>query len=282
MKKESLDYKFYKYSILTLLMFVAALNYHYLIKPAQIVAGGTNGISVLLSSVFNFNSGIVILVVSVATLLLAVLFKEYELATSAVYASIIYPIFVELVSYYPNIIMLNNSSDMMIIVIFSAIITGIVGGITCKLNVSQGGITLISQVLHKRLNTSISKINNTINGSIVLIGGATFGINNVLYALIFLYVNRLVMDKIILGQSRNKMVYIITSNQKEVENYIKNELEVGSTIFNTKGGFLKKRRYVIMSTVSNRDYYKLKEGVHKIDSKAFMVITDSYQVKGGK
>ena len=44
--------------------------------------------------------------------------------------------------------------------------------------------------------------------------------------------------------------------------YIKDELEAGCTIFRTKGGFLEKKRYVIMSTVSNRDYFKLKEGVH--------------------
>ena len=70
-----------------------------------------------------------------------------------------------------------------------------------------------------------------------------------MYALVFLYVNKLVMDRIILGQSQKKMFYIITSEQEKVENYIKDELEAGCTIFKTKGGFLEKKRYVIMSTV---------------------------------
>ena len=282
MKKESLDYLFYKYSVLTLLMFIGALNYHYFINPAKIVAGGTNGLKVLLTNVLNLDSGLVVLIVSITTLLLAVLSKEYQLAISALYASIIYPFFVEITSNFPDIMVLDKNVDMMIIIIASAIITGVIGGLTCKLGVSQGGITLISQILYRKFKLSISKTNNIINATIILTGGYIFGASNVMYALVFLYVNKLVMDRIILGQSQKKMFYIITSEQEKVENYIKNELEAGCTIFKTKGGFLEKKRYVIMSTVSNRDYFKLKEGVHEIDKKAFMVITDSYQVKGGK
>lgn len=282
MKKESLDYLFYKYSVLTLLMFIGALNYRYFINPAKIVAGGTNGLTVLLTNTLNLNSGLVTLIISITILLFAIILKEYKLALSALYASIIYPFFVEITSSFPEIMALDKNVDMMIITIASAIITGVIGGLTCKLGLSQGGITLISQILYGKFKLSISKTNNIINATIVLAGGFIFGANNVMYALIFLYVNKLVMDRIMLGQSQKKMFYIITSEQQKVENYIKNELEVGCTIFKTKGGFLEKKRYVIMSTVSNGDYFKLKEGVHEIDKKAFMVITDSYQVKGGK
>ena len=73
-------------------------------------------------------------------------------------------------------------------------------------------------------------------------------------------------------------VYIL----KEVEEYIKEVLGTGYTTFKAKGAYGLRQRTVIMSTVSNRDYFKLKEGIHQIDSDAFMVITDSYQVKGGK
>ena len=116
----------------------------------------------------------------------------------------------------------------------------------------------------------------------MIVGGIVFGINNIMYALIFLYVSKIFTDKIILGTSQKKIFYIITTEQKKIENYIKNVLEAGYTIFNTKGGFLRKKQAVIMTTVPTRDYFKLKEGIHEIDDKAFIVITDSYQVKGGK
>ncbi|MGN1000476.1 MAG: YitT family protein [Bacilli bacterium] len=281
MKKETLDYKFYKYAVLTFMMFVAAINYNLFISPAKIVAGGVNGISVILESVFNFSPSITILTISLAILLLALICSQKDIVVSALYASVIYPFFVKITAIITEIIPIEYN-DMMLIVIFSGMISGIVAGVTCKLNTSQGGIILISQILYKKFHISIAYTNLLINAIIVVVGGIVFGINNIMYALIFLYVSKIFTDKIILGTSQNKIFYIITTEQKNVENYIKNVLEAGYTIFNIKGGFLRKKQAVIMTTIATRDYFKLKEGIHEIDDKAFIVITDSYQVKGGK
>ena len=281
MKKETVDYKFYKYAVLTFMMFVAAINYNLLIRPAKIVAGGVNGISVILESIFKFSPSITILIISLAILFLALACSQYEIVASALYASMIYPFFVKITSVITEIIPLEYN-DMMLIIIFSGMISGIVAGVTCKLNMSQGGIILISQILYKKFHISIAHTNLIINSIIVIVGGIVFGINNIMYALIFLYVSKIFTDKIILGTSQKKIFYIITTEQKKIENYIKNVLEVGYTIFNTKGGFMRRKQAVIMTTVPTRDYFKLKEGIHEIDDKAFIVITDSYQVKGGK
>lgn len=281
MKKETVDYKFYKYAVLTFMMFVAAINYNLLIRPAKIVAGGVNGISVILESIFKFSPSITILIISLAILFLALACSQYEIVASALYASMIYPFFVKITSVITEIIPLEYN-DMMLIIIFSGMISGIVAGVTCKLNMSQGGIILISQILYKKFHISIAHTNLIINSIIVIVGGIVFGINNIMYALIFLYVSKIFTDKIILGTSQKKIFYIITTEQKKIENYIKNVLEAGYTIFNTKGGFMRRKQAVIMTTVPTRDYFKLKEGIHEIDDKAFIVITDSYQVKGGK
>ena len=37
-----------------------------------------------------------------------------------------------------------------------------------------------------------------------------------------------------------------------------------------------------MTVVNNNDYFKLKEGVKIIDKNAFLIVTDSYQVSGGR
>ena len=252
MKKETVDYKFYKYAVLTFMMFVAAINYNLLISPAKIVAGGVNGISVILESIFKFSPSITILIISLAILFLALACSQYEIVASALYASVIYPFFVKITSVITEIIPLEYN-DMMLIIIFSGMISGIVAGVTCKLNMSQGGIILISQILYKKFHISIAHTNLIINSIIVIVGGIVFGINNIMYALIFLYVSKIFTDKIILGTSQKKIFYIITTEQKKIENYIKNVLEVGYTIFNTKGGFMRRKQAVIMTTVPTRD-----------------------------
>jgi len=63
--------------------------------------------------------------------------------------------------------------------------------------------------------------------------------------------------------------------------YIMNELRHGVTIFPVKGGYTKEKQKMLMCVIPTREYYKLKEGIRKIDPESFFVITDSYEVKGG-
>lgn len=281
MKKKSYDEIFLYYSAITLLMFLNALNYNLFINPGRIVGGGTSGISVITDSLFGWNPSIVILIVSVAILILALIFKEYEMFRSALYASIIFPLFVELtVQMAANISV--DYSNLFLTTIYASVISGIISGIFCKFGWSQGGIILISQIICKKLKKDVSTFNFILNCLIVLVGGISFGVNCVLYSIIYLYGYKVVMNKIILGISEKKMFYIITKEEKLVEDYIVNVLDKGFTTFNATGGFKYKKRSVIMTTISNNDYFKLKEGIKKIDDKAFFIVTDAYQVLGGK
>ena len=49
-----------------------------------------------------------------------------------------------------------------------------------------------------------------VDGSIVIVGGFTYGWNNMLYALIVLYLLSFMTDRIMLGISKSKAFYIIT------------------------------------------------------------------------
>lgn len=215
------------------------------------------------------------------TLLIGLILREHELVASALIASIISPIFVEITSPLSGIITIGQN-DYFIIAVFAGAMSGLISGVLCKISISQGGISLITLIASKRLRIAYSTLNIIINGSIIVYGTAIFGVLNLLLATIYLFTSKIVTDKIINGTSQKKIFQIITSNDKEVVDYITNTLNSGVTIFNTKGGLHEKKRTVIMTSIGNNDYFRLKEGIHNIDKDAFVVITDSYQVKGGK
>ena len=281
MKKESISYKFYKYSIFTFLMLMSAINYNLFINPAKIVAGGTSGISVILEDLFGFNPAITLFILSMVILGLSVLTKHYEEAGSALYAAIIYPFFVTITQNLNGILQIRTV-DMFLIAIISAVITSIVNGVVTNYKMSSGGSILISQIIADKLRLSLAKVNFFVNLIIVVAGGTIFGIKSIIYASIYLMVNKIVMEKITIGSSKNKIFQIITVKETEVKEYISNVLGAGSTTFGVQGSFEERKKTVIMTAVTNSDYFKLKEGIHNIDKNAFIVITDSYQVQGGK
>ena len=121
-----------------------------------------------------------------------------------------------------------------------------------------------------------------INVSIVLVGAIFFGTTNALYAIIFLYINNIVLDRVLLGINNNKAFYIITKEEEKIKEYIIKTLGHNVTTFEVKGGYLDKDRKVILSVIPSREYYEVTEGIKEIDETAFFVVTDSYQVEGAK
>ena len=90
------------------------------------------------------------------------------------------------------------------------------------------------------------------------------------------------MDRVLIGVSANKSIYIMTTKEKEVNEFITEHLHHGTTEFDVEGGLEYQKRKVLMTVIPTKDYFKLKEGVKLIDNKCFFIVTDSYQLSGGK
>lgn len=270
-----------RYAILLFAMLISALNYNIFLSPLKIVAGGMNGISVITEKVFGIDPAVFIFFFSIVVLIAAYFLVGFELASSALVSAFVYPVFIRITSFISNIIVVD-SEDLIVASVFAGVLTGLVSGLTCKVDLSQGGVTLINQILYHKFNVSISKTNFLLNSIIIMIGGYYFGINSILCALIFLYVSSQVIDKVMLGTSNNKTFYIITEEYEAVRDYITSEIKNGLTIFNVKSGKGKTSKSLIMVSVSNNNYPYVKRNLKKIDKNIFFAVTDSYQVVGGR
>jgi len=269
-----------RYLILLVALFISAVYFNLLQLPSQIVTGGSTGISIILRHYFNLNPSTVILIISILLLIIGAIFLGIEQASGALVSAIVYPIFVELTADIGTLVSVDLS-DKILISIFIGVLSGITTGLAYKVGFSNGGISIISEIIARHKKIPISNVSFVTNMIIVLIGGAAFGWNMVLYAAIILYIYSLVLDRVLIGISKNKCLHIMTEKEEEIRNYILNELHHGVTIFDVKGGFLEKKRRVLMTVIPNREYYKLKEGINQIDKNAFFIVTDSYQVSGG-
>ena len=143
-------------------------------------------------------------------------------------------------------------------------------------------ITEKIEILDKYFKIPVTKSNMVINTIIILIGSVFFGWSMMMYAIILVFINNLMIDKVLLGISNNKAFYIVTSKEKEIREYIVNKLHHTITVFNVKGAFFEKTKKVLLLVVPTRDYYKVTEGIKLIDPKVFFVVEDAYEVKGGK
>lgn len=280
-KKINKNHLLKRYIILFISLLISAIIFNLFIVPTNIVTGGVNGISIILKNLYDFNPSIVILIISLILLLFSFMYLGLERTSGTIISAFLYPFLVQITSKLP--IYLNISTDDLLLVsIVIGVVGGFANGLMYKTGFSNCGLPIISQILYKELRIPISKSNFIINTIIVLIGGLFFGFTMGMYALIILYINSFMLDRVILGVSKNKAFYIITKEDELVKKYIIEKLKHNVTIFNVKGGFLERKRQVLLTVVPTRDYFAVTEGIKTIDKDAFFLACDAYEVEGGK
>jgi uncharacterized membrane-anchored protein YitT (DUF2179 family) len=267
--------------LLFISLLISASLYSILLLPLSLVTGGTSGIATITYYLYYIDPAIMILLLSIACVIFGYMYLGKERTNTTLIATIIFPILVEITHHLFSFIKIDTN-DTLLLVLFAGVISGVANGLMYKTGYNSGGIQMISQILYEQFKISIAKTNLVINLIIVLTGSFFFGLTNALYAIIYLYINSIVMDKVLLGISNNKAFYIITDCENEVKNYIIDVLKHTVTIFDVKGGFLEGKRRVILTVIPSREYYRVTEGIKKIDKSAFFVVTDAYQVEGAK
>ena len=260
--------------------FLVALAFNLFMSPNNLVAGGVSGFSLILKHFFGLNPSTIISVANVFLIILSLLVLGKEKTKATILGSILFPIFVSLTEHLSTYISFKES-EMILIAVFGGVLQGLGAGLIFRAGYSTGGTDILNMIVSKIFKISLGNSMLFTDGTIIVIGAFVFGFNHLMYSLIILYLISTLTDKVVLGISDSKAFYIITSKEKEVKDFVINELKHGVTEFNAKGGFNSENQTVLMSVVPTREYYKLKEGIHNIDKNAFFVAMDSYEVKGG-
>lgn len=268
-------------TMLVVSLFFSAIVYNLFLLPVNLVTGGAGGIATITNYVYGIDPALMILIVSIICALLSLMYLGPEVTAVTILASVLYPFFVKITEPLTDIIQMDYS-DMFTITLFAGVLNGIANGLMYKTGYNNGGLPVISQILEKYCKIPIAKTSAVINITVVLIGGIFFGSTNVMYAIILIYLNSIIINKVLLGISNNKAFYIITSEEAQIKDYIIRTLGHSVTVFDVKGGFLNKKNKVVLTVVPSSEYYRVTEGIKIIDKDAFFVVTDAYEVVGGK
>ena len=275
-----------KYFFLVVGSFFLALAFNVFFKPSSIVTGGVSGISIVTYKLFGISTTTFIAVSYVILLIVSFFVLGWETTRHSLIGSILYPVFVYLTQNMGAYIHFNVD-NMLLIVLFGAVINGIGSGLTFKYGFSTGGGDIIFQILSKYFKMSIGdamRITNSIiivsAGFFITKGTEVYAWENVMYAIIVVYIVSILNDKVLLGLSESKSFYIITEQEDAMKEFLMNELKRGVTILDGRGGYTGDKKHVIMCAIPTKEYFLAKQGILAIDKDAIVLINDVYQSEG--
>ena len=266
-----------RYIFLLVGTFIFAAAYNLFFMKNNIVYGGTSGISIITRNIIN--PSIMILILNILFLILSYFLLGKRKTIDSIVGSLLFPVFVTLTANIDQYIKISND-NLLLIAIIGGVIVGFASGIIFKSGFTTGGTDILNQIVSKYLKVSIGTSMLLTDGIIVLVGGFFFGWTRVLYAMIVLYIINIMVDKVVLGISGSKAIYITTDCDDDVCDYLLNELNLGITLIETRGGYTNKKDQIIMCVAPTGYYFEVSEGIKHIDPKAVILVTDAYQTSG--
>ena len=255
---------------------LSAFAFNLFFKTYSIIPTGSSGLALLLTQYFSFDVSILILIISLTCLIIGLIAYGFEYALKMLLMTLIYPLFVSLMAIITGYIDLENTS-LFLIVVFGGGLVGLGNGLIRNSGYNPGGFAVLFDLMHQYLHISIGTATIIINLILIICCTFTFGFENALYSVISLIASSYIVDRVMFGISDNKVFYIITTKPLEIMEYIIDKLHYSATLVNARGGYTNKKKKVLMSVISTKEYVKVKELLREIDPGVFFLIVDIYE-----
>ena len=170
-----------KYFLLSICLFFASLNFNLILKPLNLVTGGTQGLAILLHLIFPIPFSSLIFGINFLMLGLSYFLLPKETTKGTIAATFLYPLFIKITSFFSPF----SFSNYLVPAIISGIVCGLTGGWIYHLGFSSGGITVLNLVIQKYFHIPVSVVNFIGNAIIILLGCCFLGIQKGLYSFNF-------------------------------------------------------------------------------------------------
>ena len=256
--------------------FVLAYAVQSLLLPNQILSGGVSGIAIAIYPIFHFNEELVINTLVIGLFFVGWLFLGKEFAIKTGVSSIIYPIFISMLSGIEPI-----TRDPLLASLYGGLFVGAGIGLVFRANASTGGMDIPTLILEKYTNIEAAKWVLLIDGLTILLGLYAYDLESVLIGMISVITSSYAINLVVMfGAQEAKKVEIITNKVSEVKEFIEKKLDRGCSLVPVVGGYTNEHRTMIMVILDKSQYPLLNEGIHSIDPNAFMIVTDTRDVHG--
>ncbi len=261
--------------------FISAFAFNAFFSPYHIVPGGVGGLGIISNQLFSINESLAILIASIILFLIGLIFLDKKAMLNTLFVSLLFPLFTYLTSLL--FIKLDITIDnKLLATIVGGCLFGFGLGIIYREGSTTGGIDILTKILNKYFNLNYGFGTLILDGTITIIGAFVFGFETFLYSIISIIIYSYIIDRVTLDLIGNKSFNIVTTKPDEVKDFILNDLHHGVTILNGRGAYTNEKKAILFVAIPKRDYYKLKDGIRRIDNQAFFVVSSSYEVGGGK
>ena len=266
--------------------FMAACGIAIFSNPARLTGGGVTGVGTILYYTLGIDPGVSMLCINIPLFVLGMHFFGSKYGLKVFVGATMLSVWTSVlgaITGYRGVLDYTDTTNVLISAICYGVLVGGGIGIVMRAGANTGGTDILAQIVAKFTPFNVGSIEFCMNACVVLCGGFFFGIRNTIFAFIAMYISGQMISYVVVkwGTSLAKTAYIFSNDRvPDISRRVISELHHGGTLFKGTGIYTSKERNMLMVVVPNNQLRILEEIVHEADPKAFMFISEAFQVLG--
>lgn len=255
-----------------------AVGINCFIMPQDFASGGVSGIALIITYLTGLPNGTITFLLNIPLILVSFKILGHMFLLKSVKTLAILTLCIDILTQpFPK-----YTGDPMLAAICAGLSIGAGLGVVYIRGSSTGGSDFITLSIRKlKPHMSVGTITSTID--YIILGASIVFLGNVdaaLYGCVAMFVSARILDQIMYGGNKGKMLMIVTEKGNDVANSIFATTERGVTIADVRGAYSGNPKQLVISAMSKHELPKARKAAYLADENAFTMITNTDEVFG--
>lgn len=257
---------------------VYSLAVEALITPNEISPGGFTGIATALSHLLGVPSGTVLLALNIPLLI----FAFRKLGGGFIFKTVAVTFLLSFTLNIAENIVPEFTLNPVLASVFGGIISGFGLSLILLRGATTGGVDIVAMLINnKKPHFSLGRIIMLFDFAVIALAAATYGnIESALYSVITIYAASQILDAVLYGGDRGKIVLVVTSKGAKIAELIGSVLKRGATVLSAIGGYTGENKTMLFCAVRKYEVAHLLSLIRETDENAFTVVSDAGEIIG--
>ncbi len=273
LRKTAIDISFY---IIGCAVYSSAVTM--LVSANEISPGGLTGIATVLNYLFSLPSGFTLFMLNIPILIIGFIKFGgiFIIKTSVVTALMSVSLTVT------DLFLPAFKIDKILASVFGGILMGLGISLIMLKGATTGGVDILAKLINRRFrHLTVGKLILFMDAVVITLATVAYrNIESALYSVLSLYASSYIMDTVLYGGDKGKLVYIVTDKASDICREITLGLSRGVTVLSARGGYTGKERSLLLCTVRRHEVSELYSVLDKHDKNAFIVVADAGEIIG--
>ena len=257
-------------------IFSAAVNMF--IYPSEISPGGLTGVAAVFEYVLSVPMSVSVLVLNIPILVLGFI----KFGGGFILRTAVATVFVSFNLSLTEKLLPVFNIDKILAAIFGGILMGVGISLVMLRGATTGGIDIIAKLINNRFrHISVGKIILSVDAVVIILASLAYrNFESALYSVVAMYSASGILDLIVYGADKGKLIYIITNEPKAICREINIKLKRGVTALKGFGGYTRKEKEVLLCSVRKYEITAVYDIIRAFDPTAFVIVSDAVEITG--